>query len=60
MRDSKIIPTSVEEMLLSNEALLVKLRVAQLVKKSFPPFYGTKTFIAMFTKSHHWPVSRVR
>jgi hypothetical protein len=30
--------------------------VAQLVKK-FPDLYGTRRFITMFTRVHHWSVS---
>jgi hypothetical protein len=33
--------------------LLEKLTVIHLVKKS-PAFYGTRRFITIFTRSHHW------
>jgi hypothetical protein len=33
-----------------------KLRVAQLVKK-FPNFYGTRSFITVFTRACHWTLS---
>jgi hypothetical protein len=38
-----------------SKVLLEKLAVAQLVKKS-PAFYGTRTFITVFTRVHHWSV----
>jgi hypothetical protein len=36
--------------------LLEKLTVAQLVKK-FAVIYGTRRFIAVFTRARHWIVS---
>jgi hypothetical protein len=38
---------------------LQKLTVTQLVKK-LPTFYGTRIFIAMFTRARHWSLSRTR
>jgi hypothetical protein len=38
---------------------LENLTVAQLVKK-FPVFYGTRRFIAVFTRASHWIVSWAR
>jgi len=35
-----------------SRVLLEKLTVTQLVKK-FPAFYGTRSFITMFTKARH-------
>jgi hypothetical protein len=37
-------------------ALPEKLTVTKQVKK-FPTFYGTQSFIAMFTRAHHWSLS---
>jgi hypothetical protein len=36
-----------------NRVLLEKLIVTQLVKK-FPAFYGTRRFITVFKRAHHW------
>jgi hypothetical protein len=38
------------------KSLLEKLIVTQLVKK-LPAFYGTRRFIAVFTKARYWSVS---
>jgi hypothetical protein len=40
---------------LHGAVLLEKLRVHSV--KNFPFFYGTKRFITMFTRSHHWSLS---
>jgi hypothetical protein len=40
-------------------ASLKKLTVTQLVKK-FPPFYGTRWFITVFTRARHWSISWAR
>jgi len=37
-------------------AFLQKLTVTQLVKK-FPAFYGTGSFITVFTRPHYWSLS---
>jgi len=37
---------------------LEKVIPAQLVKK-FPAFYGTRRFITLFTRTHHWTLSLV-
>jgi hypothetical protein len=37
-------------------ALLEKLSVLQLLK-NFPPFYGTRRFITVFTRALHWSLS---
>jgi hypothetical protein len=39
-----------------SRALLEKLIVTQIVKK-FPVFYGTRRFITVFTRAHHWFLS---
>jgi hypothetical protein len=39
-----------------NWFLLEKLPVAQLLK-NFPIFYGTRRFIILFTRTHHWSLS---
>jgi hypothetical protein len=39
-----------------SRGLLEKLTVSQLVKK-FPAFYGTRRFIAAFTKAHQLSLS---
>jgi len=39
-----------------NRVLLEKLLVTHLVKK-FPPFYGARRFITVFTRAHHWSLS---
>jgi hypothetical protein len=44
---------------LSGKILLEKLTVTKLVKK-FPTFYGTRSFITMFTAARHWFISLAR
>jgi hypothetical protein len=39
-----------------NCALLEKLPVVQILK-NFPPFYGTRWFITVFTRFNHWSLS---
>jgi len=40
-------------------ALLQKVIVPNLVKK-FPAFYGTHSFITLFTRACHWSLSQAR
>jgi hypothetical protein len=40
---------------LADRVILEKLTATPLAKK-FPTFYGTPTFITMFTRTCHWPV----
>jgi hypothetical protein len=40
-----------------NRVLLEKLTGSQLVKKSPPPFYGTRKFITAFTSARHLSLS---
>jgi hypothetical protein len=42
-----------------NWALLEKLPIVQLLK-NFPAFYGTRTFITVFTRALHWSLSWAR
>jgi hypothetical protein len=37
----------------------MEIIASQLVKKS-PAFYGTRKFITVFAKAHHWPLSWAR
>jgi len=50
-------PDQVFELTACSRAHLEKLIVTQLVMK-FPVFYGTQKFITMFTRAHHWSLSR--
>jgi hypothetical protein len=50
---------SINEPTPGSRVLLEKLIVTQLVKK-FPAFYRTLSFVAMFTRAHHWSLSWAR
>jgi len=39
-----------------SRVLFEKLTVTQLVRK-FPTFYGTRMFITVFRRAHHWSLS---
>jgi hypothetical protein len=54
--DVSLLEDNIDAYLLMKLTLLEKLPLVQLLK-NFPAFYGTQTFITVFTRAFHWSLS---